>query len=89
MVSKRALFKEVKPGVHYGPGSVIIIPAVTGCNCEHRCVAMDEFRTAVKCICPSGQHLAQDGMTCVCKYTILPYSSQYPKLGRTYTFVML
>ena len=69
MVSRKALYKEVKAALHYGPGSVVIIPAVSGCNCEHRCVALDESRTTVKCVCSHGWNLAQDGTTCVCTYT--------------------
>lgn len=60
-------WKEVKPGVHYGPGSVMIIPATIGCECEYRCVALDEDRAQGKCMCPPGWHLAQDNKSCVCK----------------------
>lgn len=68
MITEYAQYKEVKPGAHYGPGTVFIIPAVSGCGCEYRCVAMDEARTAVKCICPPGWHLSQDNHSCVRKY---------------------
>lgn len=37
-----------------GEGSVIIIPAIEGCGCDYRCVALDEYRAEVACICPQG-----------------------------------
>lgn len=64
-IAEHAMFKEVKPGFHYGAGTVVIIQAVAkGCDCSYLCVAMDEARTIVKCVCPTGKSLSHDGRTC-------------------------
>ncbi|XP_065200377.1 leukocyte tyrosine kinase receptor-like isoform X2 [Planococcus citri] len=65
MVAGYVQYKDVKGGAHYGPGNIIIIPAVSGCGCEYRCIALDEAMTTVKCICPPGWHLSQDNRACV------------------------
>ncbi|XP_050674682.1 leukocyte tyrosine kinase receptor [Leptidea sinapis] len=36
-----------------GPGEVLIIPAIHACGCNYRCVAMNEYRSEVKCYCPA------------------------------------
>ncbi|XP_045532211.1 ALK tyrosine kinase receptor isoform X1 [Pieris brassicae] len=36
-----------------GPGEVLIIPAIHACGCNYRCVAMNEYRSDVKCYCPA------------------------------------
>lgn len=28
--------------------------AIKGCGCDYRCVALDEYRANVACICPQG-----------------------------------
>lgn len=69
MVANKMLLKEVKPRFHYGPGTVLVIPAVQGCDCDYKCVALDEIRSKVQCICPPGSYiLSSDGKKCVCKY---------------------
>lgn len=75
-IAEHAMFKEVKPGFHYGAGTVVIIQAVAkGCDCSYLCVAMDEARTIVKCVCPTGKSLSHDGRTCSEDYPIsIPYS---------------
>lgn len=56
------------PGSNSGHGSVILIPAIEGCGCDYRCVALDEFRSVVACICPEGLRLKPDNLTaCECK----------------------
>lgn len=35
----------VYPGSNSGHGSVILIPAIEGCGCDYRCVALDEYRS--------------------------------------------
>lgn len=58
----------VYPGANSGSGIVIIIPAISGCGCDYRCVALDEFRSLVACICPDGWRLRSDNLTaCECK----------------------
>jgi anaplastic lymphoma kinase len=53
----------VYPGSNSGPGSVILIPAIEGCGCDYRCVALDEYRSVVACICPEGWRLKSDNLT--------------------------
>lgn len=58
----------VYPGSNSGHGSVILIPAIEGCGCDYRCVALDEYRSLVACICPEGLRLKPDNLTaCECK----------------------
>lgn len=58
----------VYPGSNSGHGSVILIPAIEGCGCDYRCVALDEYRSLVACICPEGWRLKPDNLTaCECK----------------------
>lgn len=57
------------PGSNSGHGSVILIPAIEGCGCDYRCVALDEYRSLVACICPEGLRLKPDNLTaCECEY---------------------
>lgn len=59
---------SVYPGSNSGHGSVILIPAIEGCGCDYRCVALDEYRSVVACICPDGLRLKADNLTaCECK----------------------
>lgn len=61
----------VYPGSNSGHGSVIIIPAIEGCGCDYRCVALDEYRSLVACICPEGWRLKPDNLTsCESKYQL-------------------
>ncbi|XP_068145947.1 LOW QUALITY PROTEIN: tyrosine-protein kinase receptor [Drosophila tropicalis] len=54
---------SIYAGASSGPGAIIIIPAIEGCGCDYRCVALDEFRSAVRCICPDGWSLKRDNNT--------------------------
>ncbi|KAH8298472.1 hypothetical protein KR044_005153 [Drosophila immigrans] len=54
---------EVHAGASSGAGAIIIIPAIEGCGCDYRCVALDEFRSKVRCICPEGWSLKRDNNT--------------------------
>lgn len=58
------------PGEHTGNGEVYIIPAVEGCRCDYRCLALDPERSSVRCICPTGWLLANDSRSCKSKYKI-------------------
>lgn len=48
-----------------GPGYVTIIPGISGCGCDYRCVALDARRSLVKCICPPNWKLDQGGKVCL------------------------
>lgn len=48
-----------------GPGYVLIVPAVPGCDCDYRCIALDESRSEVACICPINWKLDSDKKTCI------------------------
>lgn len=50
-------------GTNSGHGAVLIIPAIEGCGCDYRCVALDEYRFTVGCICPDGWTLKPDNYT--------------------------
>lgn len=54
---------SVYPGSNSGQGSAIFIPAIEGCGCDYRCVALDEFRSRAACICPEGWRLKPDNLT--------------------------
>ncbi|KAJ8980042.1 hypothetical protein NQ317_007198 [Molorchus minor] len=58
-------FSEAHSGYNPGAGYVLIIPAITGCDCEHSCVALDAKRSQVTCICPNPWKLAEDKKTCI------------------------
>ncbi|EDV37465.1 uncharacterized protein Dana_GF13459, isoform C [Drosophila ananassae] len=53
----------IQAGASSGAGAIIIIPAIEGCGCDYRCVALDEFRSTVRCICPDGWSLKRDNNT--------------------------
>lgn len=48
------MLSNVQSAANSGAGTVIIIPAIEGCGCDYRCVALDEYRSEVACICPQG-----------------------------------
>ncbi|KAG7295195.1 hypothetical protein JYU34_022164 [Plutella xylostella] len=52
---------------HMSSGEVIIIPAIHACDCDYRCVALNEFRSEVRCYCPTESWSldAPDGTKCV------------------------
>lgn len=60
-------FSEAHSGYNGGPGYVLIIPAIKGCDCGYRCVALDARRSLVSCVCPKKWKLAEDKKTCVGK----------------------
>nr|ALV82496.1 Alk [Leptinotarsa decemlineata] len=55
---------EVYSGYNSGPGYVIIIPEIDGCDCDYKCVALDAQRSEVSCICPAKWMLKDDKKTC-------------------------
>ncbi|CAL1262651.1 unnamed protein product [Larinioides sclopetarius] len=54
----------VEPGSNPGDGSVIIVPAQTGCGCDYRCVYLDLENLAYYCICPPHLTINIDGYSC-------------------------
>lgn len=56
---------SVMDGDNSGAGSVVIIPALVtpACGCDYRCVALDEYRSKVACICPENWRLKKDNLT--------------------------
>lgn len=66
---------EARSGYHAGPGTVLILPAVPGCGCDYRCLALDARRSQVACICPRNWKLDVDGKSCICKWVILLFPS--------------
>ncbi|KAG8201799.1 hypothetical protein JTE90_027282 [Oedothorax gibbosus] len=54
----------VEPGSNPGDGSVVIVPAQSGCGCEHLCVYLDLENRAYYCICPPHLTISIDGFSC-------------------------
>ncbi|XP_070151129.1 ALK tyrosine kinase receptor isoform X2 [Polyergus mexicanus] len=54
-----------KAAAHYGSGEILIIPAVSGCGCDYRCVALDRYMNETKCLCPQGWLLSNDSKSCI------------------------
>ncbi|XP_012522088.2 ALK tyrosine kinase receptor [Monomorium pharaonis] len=52
-------------GTHSGPGEVFIIPAISGCGCDYRCVALDQYLNETNCLCPQGWLLSNDSKSCI------------------------
>uniref|UniRef100_A0A182P1D0 receptor protein-tyrosine kinase n=1 Tax=Anopheles epiroticus TaxID=199890 RepID=A0A182P1D0_9DIPT len=64
-------------GENGGHGAVLIIPAIQGCGCDYRCVALDEYRATVGCICPDGWTLKPDNYTaCECSLCFVPVPTE-------------
>ncbi|XP_055946629.1 leukocyte tyrosine kinase receptor-like isoform X2 [Argiope bruennichi] len=54
----------VEPGSNPEDGSVIIIPAQSGCGCDYLCVHLDLDNSAYYCICPPHLTINIDGYSC-------------------------
>ncbi|KMQ91292.1 alk tyrosine kinase receptor-like protein [Lasius niger] len=54
-----------KAAAHYGSGEILIIPAISGCGCDYRCVALDQYSSETKCLCPQGWLLSNDSKSCI------------------------
>nr|XP_014279310.1 ALK tyrosine kinase receptor [Halyomorpha halys] len=59
------MLQDILPGGASGPGEAYIIPAISGCDCQYRCIALDTIRSSVLCICPSGWYLGNDSTSCI------------------------
>ncbi|XP_018579561.1 ALK tyrosine kinase receptor isoform X2 [Anoplophora glabripennis] len=68
---------NVEPGVNAGPGYVLIIPSIDGCECDYRCLALDARRSQVTCICPQRWKLGDDKKKCVPVGDVTPVGT-YP-----------
>ncbi|KAK9299944.1 hypothetical protein QLX08_007170 [Tetragonisca angustula] len=54
-----------QPAINHGPGEVYIVPAISGCGCDFRCVSLDRHLSETKCLCPPGWLLSNDSISCV------------------------
>ncbi|XP_053974206.1 ALK tyrosine kinase receptor isoform X2 [Hylaeus volcanicus] len=63
--SRDLMHVHFQPAVSHGPGEVYIIPAISGCGCDFRCVALDQYLSETKCLCPPGWLLSNDSRSCV------------------------
>ncbi|GIY54326.1 tyrosine-protein kinase receptor [Caerostris extrusa] len=72
----------VEPGSNPGDGSVIIVPAQSGCGCDHLCVYLDLDYNAYYCICPPPLTINIDGYSCNghSGVNMSPNSSKYRKV---------
>ncbi|XP_043282880.1 ALK tyrosine kinase receptor isoform X2 [Venturia canescens] len=64
-VSPRLLHTNYRIGVDHGPGEVTIVPDISGCGCDFRCVALDLRLSETKCLCPPGWELGNDSQSCI------------------------
>ncbi|XP_047037658.1 ALK tyrosine kinase receptor isoform X2 [Helicoverpa zea] len=46
-------YSDVGVAPRTGPGELLIFPAIHDCDCDYRCVALNEYRSEVKCYCPA------------------------------------
>ncbi|XP_020282879.1 ALK tyrosine kinase receptor isoform X2 [Pseudomyrmex gracilis] len=63
--NQRLLHVTFKTRIHSGSGEVTVIPAISGCGCNYRCIALDRFLYATECLCPQGWFLSNDSRSCV------------------------
>ncbi|XP_046835258.1 ALK tyrosine kinase receptor isoform X2 [Vespa crabro] len=54
-----------QPAANPGPGEVYIIPAISGCKCDFRCIALDKYLSETRCLCPPGWVLSNDSRSCI------------------------
>ncbi|CAH0598780.1 unnamed protein product [Chrysodeixis includens] len=54
-IASRAVrdYSEASVAPHVGPGELLVLPAIHDCDCDYRCVALNEYRSEVKCYCPA------------------------------------
>lgn len=64
-VSRELTHVHFRPGINHGPGEVFIVPAISGCDCDFRCVALNQYLSETKCLCPPGWLLSNDSRSCV------------------------
>ncbi|XP_014489492.1 PREDICTED: ALK tyrosine kinase receptor isoform X2 [Dinoponera quadriceps] len=64
-ISQKLTDTYFKAATHYGPGEVFIISAISGCNCDYRCVVLDQYLSETKCLCPQGWLLSNNSKSCI------------------------
>jgi anaplastic lymphoma kinase len=68
---RKEMLSEIETGKHHGSGLVLIIPGLDkACNCDYRCVVLDEFRSSIQCVCPDNWTLGPDNTSCICKISM-------------------
>ncbi|KAI4469994.1 apical endosomal glycoprotein precursor [Holotrichia oblita] len=70
-------FSESVEAYHVGQGTVMIIPAIPGCGCNYRCLALDPRRSKIACICPTNWRLDVDGKACIITNPPEPYPTWF------------
>ncbi|XP_061927823.1 ALK tyrosine kinase receptor isoform X2 [Apis cerana] len=63
--SSELMYVHFLSGINHGPGEVYIIPAISGCGCDFRCISLDQYLSETKCLCPSGWLLSNNSRSCV------------------------
>ncbi|XP_011304808.1 ALK tyrosine kinase receptor isoform X2 [Fopius arisanus] len=63
--SPELLHPYFKGGFNPGPGEIFIIPGISGCGCDFRCVAVDRHLSETRCLCPPGWQLGNDSRSCL------------------------
>lgn len=66
--SSELMYVHFLSGINHGPGEVYIIPAISGCGCDFRCISLDQYLSETKCLCPSGWLLSNNSRSCVREY---------------------
>ncbi|XP_078052989.1 anaplastic lymphoma kinase isoform X3 [Augochlora pura] len=64
-VSHELIHVQFRPAINREPGEVYIIQAISGCGCDYRCIALDQYLSETKCLCPPGWLLSNDLKSCV------------------------
>ncbi|XP_008548464.1 ALK tyrosine kinase receptor isoform X1 [Microplitis demolitor] len=64
-IASELIHSAYRSGYNPGPGQVIIVPAISGCGCDFRCVAVDRHLSETRCLCPPGWQLGNDSRSCV------------------------
>ncbi|XP_066597119.1 leukocyte tyrosine kinase receptor [Prorops nasuta] len=63
--SKNLTHILVKRAANHGAGQVFVVPAISGCGCDYRCIALDQFLSETECLCPAGWKLGNDSKSCL------------------------
>ncbi|XP_076300861.1 anaplastic lymphoma kinase isoform X1 [Lasioglossum baleicum] len=62
--SHELIHREIRPATNRESGEVYIIPAISGCGCDFRCIVLDQYLSETKCLCPPGWSLSDDLKSC-------------------------
>lgn len=66
--SNELMYVHFLSGINHGPGEVYIIPAISGCGCDFRCISLDQYLSETKCLCPPGWLLSNNSKSCLREY---------------------